>query len=388
MAVKKSPLLPIFLIVLVDILGYTIMIPLLPFYAERFGAGPFAVGFLLASYGFCQMLAGPVLGRISDQVGRRPVLLVSQIGTFAGFLLLAFAHDLRLIFAARIIDGLTAGNLSVAQAYIADVTEPQKRTKAFGIIGISFGLGFLIGPAISGLLAHYGHQYPILAAAFLSALSILFTFFLLPQKENIQTDPKGWFDFSVYGKSFRDPDLSPYLQQFLSFIFSFSVFIAGFALFAERRFIFDGHPFGAREVGYVFAYVGLLGVLTQVFLLGPLVKMMGEKKMVRAGFILISGSFFALAFVHSVPLLLLTLTTSFVGSSILRPSLTSVITQRAGKNGQGSVLGVTQSLMSISQVAAPILSGALIQQGHLSMWAFMGSLVCAFGVILSFSYKK
>ncbi len=382
---KKSPLLPIFLIVLVDILGYTILIPLLPFYAQRFGAGPFAVGFLLASYGFCQMLAGPVLGKISDKVGRRPVLLISQMGTFAGFLLLAFAHDLRLIFAARIIDGLTAGNLSVAQAYIADVTEPSKRTKAFGIIGVSFGLGFLIGPAISGLLAHYGHEYSILAAAALSLLSIVFTFFLLPKKENIQTDPAGWFDFSIYGKSFRDSGLSPYLWQFLAFIFSFSIFIGGFALFAERRFTFNGHAFGAREVGYVFAYVGLLGVLTQVFLLGPLVKKLGEKKMVRAGFILISGSFFALAFVHSVPILLLTLTASFLGSSILRPSLTSVITQYAGKNGQGSVLGITQSLMSISQVTAPIITGALIQHGHLSLWAFMGALTCFLGLILTFS---
>lgn len=384
---RKSPLVPIFLIVLVDILGYTIMMPLLPFYAQHYGASPFAVGFLLASYGFCQMLAGPVLGRISDQIGRRPVLIVSQIGTFAGFLLLGFARDLRLIFIARIIDGLTAGNLSVAQAYIADVTEPAKRTQAFTLIGISFGLGFLIGPAISGTLAHYGHQYPIFAAAALSALSIVLTVLFLPKKEQVHADPKGWFDFSIYQKSFQDPKLAPYLYQFLSFIFSFSVFISGFALFSERRFVFEGHPFGAREVGYVFAFVGLLGVLVQGFLIGTLVKFFGEIKLVRAGFILICGSFFALAFIHSIPLLLLTLSASFIGSSILRPSLTSVITQHAGKNGQGSVLGITQSLMSVSQVVAPIITGALIQHGHLSLWSFFGALTCAFGVFLSFSRR-
>lgn len=384
---SKSPLVPIFLIVLVDILGYTIMMPLLPFYAQHYGASPFAVGFLLASYGFCQMLAGPVLGRISDQIGRRPVLIISQVGTLAGFLLLAFAQDLRLIFLARIIDGLTAGNLSVAQAYIADVTEPSKRTRAFSLIGISFGLGFLIGPAISGLLAPYGHQYPIFAAAGLSAVSILLTVLFLPKKENIQADPKAWFDFSIYKKSFQDPVIAPYLFQFLSFIFSFSVFIGGFALFAERRFLFDGHPFGAREVGYVFAYVGLLGVLVQACLIGLLVKFFGETKLVRAGFILISGSFLALTFVDSIPLLLLTLSASFIGSSILRPSLTSVITQHAGRNGQGSVLGITQSLMSISQVIAPVISGALIQHGHLSFWALLGSLAASFGIFLNFSRR-
>lgn len=383
----KSPLVPIFLIVLVDILGYTIMMPLLPFYAQHFGATPFSVGLLLASYGFCQMIAGPVLGKISDQIGRRPVLIISQVGTCAGFLLLGFAQDLRLIFAARIIDGLTAGNLSVAQAYIADVTEPSKRTRAFTLIGISFGLGFLIGPAISGLLAHYGHQYPIFAAAALSALSVILTVLFLPKTETAHAGPKEWFDFSIFGKSFRDPAVSPYLWQFLSFIFSFSLFIGGFALFAERRFTWDGHPFGAREVGYVFAYVGLLGVLFQAFFIGPLAKIFGEIKLVRTGFIFAFISFFTLAFIHSVPLLLLTLSASFIGSSLLRPSLTSIITQRAGKNGQGSVLGITQSLMSFSQVVAPIMAGFLIQHGRLSLWAFLGTAACLPGIYLSLSRR-
>lgn len=379
---KKSPLLPIFLIVLVDVLGYTILIPLLPFYAEHFGASPLGVGFLLASYGICQMLAGPVLGAISDQVGRRPVLLVSQIGTFFGFLLLAFAWDLRIVFLARIIDGLTAGNLSVAQAYIADVTEPEKRTRAFGLIGVSFGIGFLLGPAISGTLAHYGIHYSIFAAAGLSLVSILFTFFLLPQTEVKVKGLKSWKDFSVYKKSFGDPDLAPYLWQFLSFIFSFSVFISGFALFAERRFTYEGKPFGAREVGYVFAYIGMLGVFMQAFLIGPLAKKIGETKLVRTGFILITASFFTLAFVHNVPFLLAVLTVSFMGSSVLRPSLTSLITQHARKEDQGSVLGITQSLTSISQVVAPIITGFLIGHSHLASWAFFGALAVSFGIFL------
>src|SRR3989442_1752165 len=165
---KKSPLFSIFLIVLVDILGVTIILPLLPFYAESLGAMPATVGLLVSAYAICQLVAGPPLGHLSDRVGRRPVLLVSQMGTCIGFLILAYAHTLWVVFLARIIDGLTAGNLTVAQAYIADVTDAENRTKSFGIIGIAFGLGFLVGPGISGFLAQFSNPYPVFAAAALS----------------------------------------------------------------------------------------------------------------------------------------------------------------------------------------------------------------------------
>ncbi len=176
----RSPLLAIFLIVAVDVLGLTIMIPLLPFYAEKLGASPEQVGWLIGIYALCQLFSGPLLGRMSDHTGRKPLLLVSQAGTFVGFLITAFAPSLWILFLARAIDGCTAGNLSLAQAYISDVTEPKDRAKSFGIIGIAFGLGFLIGPAISGLLAKYDYRYPIFAAAALSATSILTTYLLLP----------------------------------------------------------------------------------------------------------------------------------------------------------------------------------------------------------------
>src|SRR4029077_1543312 len=177
---KSSPLLPIFLIVVVDVLGLTIILPLLPFYAESLGATPRVVGLLVSAYAICQLIAGPPLGHLSDRIGRRPVLLVSQVGTCIGFLILAYANTLWVVFLARIIDGLTAGNLTVAQAYIADVTDPEHRTRSFGIIGIAFGLGFLVGPGISGFLAQFGNVYPIFAAAGLSFTSILCTYFLLP----------------------------------------------------------------------------------------------------------------------------------------------------------------------------------------------------------------
>ncbi|HVY46498.1 MAG TPA: MFS transporter, partial [Minicystis sp.] len=178
----KSPLLPIFLTVFVDVLGLTLVLPLLPFYAEHFGATAFEVTMIAASYSACQLVSGPLLGRLSDRVGRKPTLLASQMGTLVGFLVLAFASQLWMLFLGRIIDGSTAGNLSIAQAYISDVTTPDKRTRAFAVIGISFGMGFLIGPALSGVLAQrWGYAAPMFLAAALSATSVLTTATLLPR---------------------------------------------------------------------------------------------------------------------------------------------------------------------------------------------------------------
>src|SRR2546425_9742664 len=236
---KKSPLFSIFLIVLVDVLGLTIILPLLPSYAESLGATPVVVGMLVSAYAACQLIAGPPLGHLSDRVGRRPVLLVSQMGTFAGFLILAFARALWIVFLARVIDGLTAGNLTVAQAYISDVTTPEQRTKSFGIIGIAFGLGFLVGPGVSGFLAQFGATYPIYAAAGLSFTSIMCTYFLLP---SVVPHPhpeleRGLSRWDALTESFRDKQLGPLLWQFFAFTFAFSTFFSGFALFAERRFM-------------------------------------------------------------------------------------------------------------------------------------------------------
>ena len=263
---RQSPLLPIFLIVLVDILGLTIMLPLLPFYAEHLGASALVVGLLTSSYAFCQLIAGPILGKLSDSMGRKPLLIVSQIGTLIGFLILAVSNTLWMVFLSRIIDGLTAGNLSLAQAYIADVTEPENRAKSFGVIGIAFGIGFLIGPGVSGYLSQFGYQYPIMAAASLSALSIICTATLLPKVEPHTADVGdaagsgpggrrlGVLDWKGYMQYFARPDLGPLLWQFFFFAFSFSLFITGYALFAERRV-----HMGPKEVGYVLAWGGLPG---------------------------------------------------------------------------------------------------------------------------------
>ena len=379
---KKSPLLPIFLIVLVDVLGLTIILPLLPFYAESLGASASTVGMLISTYALCQLVAGPPLGQISDRVGRRPVLLVSQMGTFVGFLILAYANVLWLVFLSRIIDGLTAGNLTVAQAYISDVTKPENRAKAFGMIGIAFGLGFMVGPAISGYLAQYGNSYPIFAAAGLSFTSIMATYFLLPAvAPHPNPDAGKQKRWAAYLDAFKDVHLGPLLWQFFAFSFAFGTFFSGFALFAERRLIYNAAPFGAKEVGYAFAYLGLIGILIQG-MMGRLVKSFGESRLVWLGFLSMGAGFALMSGVHYVPYLLLAITLLTFGSTILRPNLTSLITQRVARHRQGMAIGLTQSLMSIAQIIAPVIAGILIQHQFLSTWAWAGSLICGIGLSL------
>jgi len=383
---RRSPLIPIFLIVSVDVLGLTIILPLLPFYAEHFGASPAVVGLLVSTYAFCQLIAGPLLGRISDRTGRRPLLLVSQVGTFIGFLILAYANALWMVFASRIIDGLTAGNLSLAQAYISDVTKPEERAKSFALIGIAFGMGFLIGPGVSGFLAQFSFQYPIFVAAGLSFTSILCTYFLLPSSKpdharDAASERLTIFGWSQYLRYFRDPAIAPLLWQFLAFAFAFSTFMSGFALFAERRFTWNGHPFGPKEVGYVYAYVGFLGVILQGGLIGRLVKKMGEAALVRAGFFMGSIGMAALAFSYSIPPMLVVSALASIGLGVLRPAITSLLTQRAQRSEQGTVLGLNQSLNSISQIVAPFIGGMLINQGWLPAWALVGAVVAAIGLL-------
>ena len=374
----KSPLLAIFLIVSVDVLGLTIILPLLPFYAEKLGASPAVVGMLVSTYALCQLIAGPILGRMSDHMGRRPLLLVSQIGTFIGFLILAYANVLWLVFLSRVIDGITAGNLSLAQAYISDVTKPEERAKSFALIGIAFGMGFLIGPAISGFLVQYSYQYPIFAAAALSATSILSTYFLLPSNVPVAADTPRKFtvlDWGNYARYFREPELGPLLWQFLAFALTFSLFMTGFPLFAERRFVWHAHPFGAKEVGYVYAYLGFLGVILQGGLMGRLVKAFGEINLVRAGFFVAMAGLAALAFTSSIPVLLVVAAAASLGTGMNRPALTSLITQRASRSEQGAVLGITQSLNSLAAICAPTVAGFLIDHSLLPEWALLAAVI-------------
>ena len=344
------------------------------------GASPFLAGLLVSVYGLCQLVAGAVLGPLSDRVGRKPVLLVSQGGTLIGFLILAFAQTLPLVFLSRIIDGLTAGNLSVAQAYIADVTEPRERAGAFGLIGIAFGIGFLLGPAISGLLAPLGLHYPIFAAAGLSATSIVLTQSLLPSRKPALTEKRKGLPWDHYARWFKTPGLSMLLWQFTAFIFAFAMFVSTFPLFAERRFASNGSPVGAKEVGLMYAYWGLIGIVIQGGLIRKLVQRFGEKNLILTGFVCSVGAYLLLVRSSDFYSLFFLLTLSAVGGSFLRPSLTSLITQRVEKTEQGMVLGLLQAIMSIAQIVSPAIGGLMMGKLYLGPWAWIGAVISMLGL--------
>jgi MFS family permease len=377
----RSPLLPIFLTVFVDVLGLTLVLPLLPFYAEHFGASPFVVGALAASYAACQLVSGPVLGRISDRVGRKPTLLVSQLGTLAGFATIGFASSLWMLFAGRIIDGLTAGNLSIAQAYISDVTKPENRTKAFALIGIAFGTGFLFGPAVSGFLAkRYGFSAPAFAAAALSFCSILLTAIVLPEakrqgegpSEAGPTPPAGERNFD-FGNFFRRPLPRTRLIQMWAFTLAFATLIGGLALFLERRFSFD-----VERTGYVYALSGFVGLIVQGGLIGRLVKRLGEERLALIGFISMALGYGLLSLSHDLPELICLVIVSGFGSAVVRPCMTTLLTKSVGRHEQGAALGLSQSLQSVSQIVGPLTAGWLINQHYLGAYALTAS---AFAVI-------
>lgn len=380
----RASLLPVFLIVLVDVFGMTLVIPLLAIYAETLGATPLQATLLVSVFAVCMLLSGPLIGWASDHYGRKPLLLISQIGTFIGFVVMARASSLWMLYLARIIDGATAGNLTIAQAYIADNTPPERRAKAFGLIGIAFGAGFFIGPSLTGFLAgHYGHQAPIWLAAGMSATSILATATLLkggaPRQAPL-ADRWAGLKWRTYAQYFARPALRPLLLQFLFFMISFSTFISGFALFAERRFTWNGVPFGPREIGYVFGFVGALGIILQGLLIGRLVQRFGEVKLAAAGFAsLVVGYALLGATTSNVLLIVVAVITGF-GNGVLRPALTSLVTHQAEAEEQGTVLGITQALSSLAAICSPALAGMLIEHNMLNAWAWVSATMAAVGL--------
>jgi MFS family permease len=378
---------PIFLIVLVDVFGMTLVIPLLAIYAESFGATPLQATLLLSVFAVCQLVSGPLLGHLSDRVGRKPLLVLSQIGTCLGFIIMARAESLFMVYVARIIDGATAGNISLAQACIADVTRPEHRAKAFGLIGIAFGLGFLVGPSVTGFLADaYGLNAPIYLAAGMSFTSILVTSLLLKRGAPANAtamDRGAALRLSTYVQYFSRPGLGALLLEFFVSMLSFSLFVAGFSLFAERRFTWDGHPFGPREIGFAFSYVGLLGVILQGMLIGRLVTRFGERRLVVAGFASLVAGYAVLAASTTILGLAVAATITAFGNGVLRPALTSLITRFAGAHEQGTVLGVTQSMTSVASMISPAAAGYLIGHGQLALWALLAAAMGGAGLAIA-----
>jgi multidrug resistance protein len=362
---KRSPLIVIFTTVFIDLVGFGIVIPVLPFYAEgtAFNATPRTVGLLFASYSIMQLIFSPVLGSLSDKHGRRPVLLLSIIGTGIGFLVLGFAKTILMLFIGRILDGITGGNISTAQAYIADITTKENRAKGMGLIGAAFGLGFIFGPAIGGVLSRWGIHLPFFFAAGMCFANALLLYFTLP--ETVTPDhparnlAAGGRSLSQVVESLKQPRLAFVLIIYFLFIVSFSIMTTSFSLYTMFRF-----GYNAQHTGYLFAYVGLIAVIIQGGLIGRLVKRFGELPLVIFGALCFAISLFAVPFVGpaagGLAGLLVGGGVFSMGNSLATPALTSLASKSVGPSQQGIVLGVTQSVASLARAVGPFLAAVLI----------------------------
>ncbi|MGE0886439.1 MAG: MFS transporter [Blastocatellales bacterium] len=381
---KDKRLIPIFIVVFVDILGFSIILPLLPYYAGHFGAAPQTIGYLIASYSFCQFLASPLLGDWSDRRGRRPILLYSQIGSCLGFILMGIANHLPQplvwLFIARIIDGFSGGNLTVAQAYISDITKPEERARNFGmIIGVSFGLGFLMGPMLGGFLSRFGYDIPAYAAATFSFLSIMATTFLLPETQHQRDEnrPRGLALYTRVFDYLALPELQRLLLVFLFMSLPFSLYVTMFALFADKQLHMT-----AEQAGYFLGFVGFLGVVWQGGVIGPFVKRFGDYKALVTGLFCSAIGLYYIAVVDVWWKLIVVAVFFSFGHGIGRPSLTSLITISAPPNRRGGVLGATTSLESFSRIIAPVIGGWIISV-HPTWLGWLGGLLFTVAVLIA-----
>jgi DHA1 family tetracycline resistance protein-like MFS transporter len=351
----SRPLLIIFLTILVNLIGFGIIIPLLPFYAETFGASPLTIGLLFASFSLAQLFASPVLGAWSDKWGRRPVLIFSLIGTVVSFVMLAVAHSLAMLFAARIVDGLSGGNITTARAYIGDIATDENRAKSFGMLGAAFGLGFIIGPALGGLFARISYVAPIWAAAAITVAATLLAWFWLPETVHRVNAVSGSPWRALRELSGR-ADLR--LLFAIDFLYwgSFAVYQTTFALFGARRFGFD-----ATHTGYLLAAFGFLGVLVQVGLVGPVVKRLGERRTLTVGLIFAAVGWGGSAMTHSLPLFIAMLVPGALGIGLCNPSLVSLVSGAAGKHEQGRVQGAAGALESLGRTIGPVWGNGVLQ---------------------------
>lgn len=354
---SNRSLFTIFLIVFIDLLGFGLILPLLPFIAERYQANPFQIGLLTATYSLFQFISAPILGRLSDRYGRKKILIISQLGSAIGYLLLGLANNLPLLFLSRLIDGITGGNISIAQAYIADVTDQKDRAKGMGLIGAAFGLGFIFGPAIGGLLSKFGFIYPALFATIVSLITVITTALTLKETVNIKKSvhsPKTKFSLSQIKKVLNMPKVGFFIMVFLMINLAFSLFQGNFALWAEKTY-----GIGPSANGIIFSFMGILMVIIQLRLLGYLVKKFGENQLLKFGSFSLSIGMIILLIVKHPWGIYLSILFIALGNGLANPSLQALASENVPREEYGETLGLLQSAGSLGRIIGPIIGGEL-----------------------------
>lgn len=369
----------VFLTVLLDLIGFGIVIPLYPFYAESMGASPLMVTLLASTYSLAQFFFAPLWGALSDRHGRRPILLLSiGMGTLAmaGF---AWAPSLLWLFVFRALHGLFAANISVAQAIIADTTTPENRAKGMGMIGAAFGLGFTIGPFVGGELSDYGLATPIAAAAALQAFNFLLALAILPETRTGDAPSRQRpIDPAAFGRVLVHPVVGPIVTLSFLLIFAFSMMESTFSLFQEHQ-----NHLGPKEVGRVLGVIGVVGVFVQGGAIGPLVRTFGEKRLIQVGILSLAAALLALAFAAPWGPLLGVAAWIAVSHGLLSPSLNAILSKRTPEADQGFVLGSNQSLGALARALAPGLGGLLFTHAAHAAPFLAGAALLGLGAALT-----
>lgn len=359
---KKPSLLVIFLSVFIDLIGFGIVMPLLPVYSKRFGANGIEIGMIIASFSVMQFLFAPAWGRLSDRIGRRPVILISNAGSAISYALFAVASTMTgsaglwVMLASRAFAGICGANISVANAYIADITPPEKRTARMGLIGMAFGLGFIFGPALGAFtFAHFGLPGPGWTAAAFCAANFLLGCVVLaeswkPTSEHVSVRP----GLGQWTRVLSRPTVGLVIGFYFLATFCFACFESTFSLLVKEKFHYD-----ESHAGYLFAYCGVLAAFLQAGLVGRLNEVFGEQRLIVGSLILLAVGLLALPLTANLAVLMVILGVFAAGSGINRPPTFGLISMRTSPEEQGLTLGVTQSLASLARIIAPIFANVL-----------------------------
>lgn len=397
---KKSPLVIIFITVFIDLVGFGIIIPLSPYLARQFNASAVEIGWLMAIYSLTQFLFSPFWGSVSDRIGRRPVILICLAGGLLSYLMFAFASSLSLLFVARALAGVFGGNISTTHAYIADVTTKENRSKGMGLLGAAFGLGFIFGPLMGGLLSivgehlgsapPFGKSFSSVGAAALCLGNFIFAYFKLPESLNTLHPPvenEAGIRKNRFTKIFQEL-LRPLSGQ-LMVIF----FLSGLAMAQMESmlfpYMFDHYGWGMKKASYGFAYVGVLMVLTQGYFVRKWMPRLGETRTLMIGLVLFAISLAGIALSQTIFFMGIVMTILALGNGLMRPPNLGLISQLTPPEDQGLVMGVTNSLSSLGRILGPIIGGIFYQQiAQNSPFWLASALVFIAVVLLALMTKK
>lgn len=381
---QNRTILIIALIAVVNALGYGIIIPILYSYSRKFGLSDFQNGLLFSTFAVCQFLSTPLIGRLSDKYGRKPLLVISIAGTAISFFLSAFAPSAIFLFLARALDGLTAGNIPVASAVISDSTEPKDRAKGFGIIGASFGFGFVFGPTISALTVGLGQSVPFIIAGVVASIAAILTALYLPETNAHigQVSHGKLFDLVRLTSALTDENVGSTLLVSLLYAIAFSLFIFAFQPFAVKVL-----RLGSQQIAATFTLFGLVGLISQIVLIPRVVKVIGDTRALTGSLVIVTGTFFLMFLVRSFFLFLGIAVIHGLASSFIMPLIQTLLSKETDDKSQGSIQGLNASYLSVGQIVGPILGGVL-SSIILSLPFFAGSVMAAFCFLISLTILR